>query len=138
MSAPDFLDSNVLIYAYDKADPAKQRIARGLVVEAVLGRFTISTQVLAEFSSALLHKLRPRLSVDQINQALNGLRPIPLIKPDADIVHRAVEAHAAYGVHFYDGMIIAAAERAGSAKILSEDLNEGQEYFGVTVANPFG
>ncbi len=56
---------------------------------------------------------------------------------DADMVRRAVEAHAAYGIHFYDGMIVAAAEREGSAKIWSEDLNAGQKYFGVTVANPF-
>lgn len=137
MSAPDFLDSNVLICAYDHAYPTKQRIARRLVVEAVSGHFTISTQVLAEFSSTLLHKLRPPLGLDKVNQALNGLRPIPLIKPDADIVQRALEAHARYGVHFYDGMIIAAAERAGSAKIWSEDLNAEQKYFGVTVANPF-
>jgi predicted nucleic acid-binding protein len=34
-------------------------------------------------------------------------------------------------------MIVAAAERAGSEKIMSEDLNAGQEYFGVTVVNPF-
>lgn len=38
---------------------------------------------------------------------------------------------------FYDGMIVAAAERAGCKRILSEDFNTGQEYFGVTVANPF-
>ena len=43
----------------------------------------------------------------------------------------------AYGIHFYDGMIVAAAERAGCQRILSEDFNAGQEYFGVTVVNPF-
>jgi predicted nucleic acid-binding protein len=40
-------------------------------------------------------------------------------------------------VQFYDGMIIAAAERAGCKRIWSEDLNAGQEYFGVKVENPF-
>jgi predicted nucleic acid-binding protein len=50
---------------------------------------------------------------------------------------RAVEAHAAYGVRFYDGMIVAAAERGGCQKILSEDLNAGQKYFGIVVENPF-
>jgi predicted nucleic acid-binding protein len=48
-----------------------------------------------------------------------------------------VQARAAYGIHFYDGMIVAAAERAGCQRILSEDLNAGQQYFGVTVSNPF-
>jgi predicted nucleic acid-binding protein len=40
-------------------------------------------------------------------------------------------------VHFYDGMIAAAAERAGCTRILSEELNAGQKYLGVKVANPF-
>jgi len=47
---------------------------------------------------------------------------------------RAVEAHAVYGIHFYDGTIVAAAERGGCETIWSEDLNAGQKYFGVTVA----
>jgi len=52
-------------------------------------------------------------------------------------VRRAVEAGAAYGIHFYDGMIVAAAESAGCGRIWSEDLNPGQKYFGVSVENPF-
>jgi predicted nucleic acid-binding protein len=48
-----------------------------------------------------------------------------------------VEAHAQFGVHFYDGLIIAAAERGGCARIFSEDLNAGQKYFGIAVVNPF-
>ena len=48
-----------------------------------------------------------------------------------------VQAHAEYGVHFYDGMTLAAAERGGCARILLEDLNAGQKYFGIAVVNPF-
>jgi predicted nucleic acid-binding protein len=70
-------------------------------------------------------------------KALDALSYLRLVTPDAELVRRAVEARAAYGIHFYDGMIIAAAERAGCARIWSEDFSEGQEYFGVTVANPF-
>ena len=53
------------------------------------------------------------------------------------MVRRAVEAHVAYGIRFYNGMIVAAAERGGCPRIWSEDLNPGQKYFGVTVTNPF-
>jgi predicted nucleic acid-binding protein len=137
MIGPDFLDTNVLVYAYNNADPMKQRIARRLAARAIMGEFSISAQVLVEFASTLLHKIRPRLSIEEVTEALDAIGPIALIKPDSDMVRRAVEAHAAYGTHFYDGMIIAAAERAGARKILSEDLNPGQEYFGVTVENPF-
>jgi predicted nucleic acid-binding protein len=50
---------------------------------------------------------------------------------------RAVDVRAKYGVHFYDGMIVAAAERGGCGRIWSEDLNAGQKYFGIAVENPF-
>jgi predicted nucleic acid-binding protein len=137
MSGRDFLDTNVLVYAYDVTDPAKQRIARELLVRAVATEFTISTQVLAEFTVTLLHKLQPPLNAENIRLVLDSLGPIPMITPDGDMIRRGVEAHEAFGVHFYDGMIIAAAERAGSGKIWSEDLNCGQKYFGAEVVNPF-
>jgi predicted nucleic acid-binding protein len=137
MSAPDFLDSNVLIYAYDSSAPQKQLIARELVKNALAGAGIVSTQVLAEFSATLLHKLSPRVAPQTVNSILDVLVPIKLIVPDAEIVRRAVEAHAAYGIRFYDGMIIASAERAGCERIWSEDFNAGQEYFGVRTGNPF-
>jgi len=137
MPGPDFLDTNVLVYAYDVSDPVKQRVAKDLVRRAVAGGLVISTQVLAEFAATLLHKLVPAPSAKDVIEILDALAPIPLIAPDSDVVRRAVEARAAYGLHFYDGMIVAAAERGGCERIWSEDLNAGQNYFGVTVANPF-
>jgi predicted nucleic acid-binding protein len=137
MPGPDFLDTNVLVSAYDVSDPQKQRLAQDLVRRAVAGEMVISTQVLAEFAATLLHKLVPAPSADEVIALLDTLAPIRLIVPDGDTVRRAVEARAAYGLHFYDGMIIAAAERAACERIWSEDFNPGQKYFGVTAANPF-
>ena len=137
MNGRDFLDTNVLVYAYERSNPDKKQIARELVRRAVAGEFVISTQVLAEFASTLLHKVQPAISFERVIEELDVLAPIPVILPDAGIVRRAVDAQGAFGVHVYDGMIIAAAERAGSKTIWSEDLNPGQKYFGVNVANPF-
>lgn len=137
MSVPDFLDSNILVYAYDASDPRKQRIAQDLVRRAVLGEMVISTQVLAEFAATLLHKLSPAAPAQDVLSLLDALDPIKVISLDADTVRRAVAAHAEFGIHFYDGMIVAASERAGCSRILSEDLNPGQKYFGVLVENPF-
>jgi predicted nucleic acid-binding protein len=134
----DFLDTNVLLYAYSPVDPRKQQIAHDLVRRAVLGEAVISTQVLGEFASTLMHKIVPTKTPDDVKRILDILAAIPLVTPDGELVRRAVEAHAAYGIHFYDGMIVAAAERGGCEKIWSEDLNAGQKYFGVTVVDPFG
>jgi predicted nucleic acid-binding protein len=137
MTATDFLDSNVLVYAYDASNPQKQTVAQALVERAVAGEAMASTQVLAEFAVTLLHKITPPANPEAVMAILDSLGPIKLIAPDAGIVRRAVEARSTYGVHFYDGMIVAAAERAGCQRILTEDLNAGQKYFGVTVSNPF-
>jgi predicted nucleic acid-binding protein len=137
MIVPEFLDSNVLIYAYDINDPVKQKIAQDLVLRALAGGIVMSTQVLAEFAATLLHKLSPPVPPGNVIAALDALGPIKLVPPDGDIVRRAVEARAAYGLHFYDGMIVAAAERAGCERIWSEDFNPGQKYFGIEVVNPF-
>jgi len=137
MSASEFLDTNVLVYAYDVDDPVKQRVAQDLVRRAVAGEILASTQVLAEFATTLLHKLSPAARPEDVMTILDTLGPIRLIAVDGGIVRRAVEARATYGLHFWDGMIVAAAERAGCERLWSEDLNAGQSYFGVLVANPF-
>ena len=137
MPAPDFLDTNVLVYAYDASNPKKQRVAQDLVRRAVAGAIVISSQVLAEFAATLLHKLSPAASPEDVLALLVFNGPIKIVAADAEMVRRAVEARASYGLHFYDGMIVAAAQRAGCPRIWSEDLNAGQKYFGVTVANPF-
>ena len=137
MPAPDFLDTNVLVYAYDPGDPRKRRIAQDLVRKALAGEILASTQVLAEFAATLLHKTVPAARPADVTAVLDALGPIRVVVSDRDVVRRAVEVRAEYGLHFYDGMIVAAAERGGCARIWSEDLNAGQKYFGIAVQNPF-
>jgi predicted nucleic acid-binding protein len=137
MSGVEFLDTNVLVYAYDPSDPRKQGIAQSLVRRALAGEILASSQVVGEFAATLLHKLMPPAKPDDLAVLLDTLGPIKLVPLDGDVVVRAVRARAQYGLHFYDGMIVAAAERGGCQKIWSEDLNAGQKYFGITVENPF-
>jgi predicted nucleic acid-binding protein len=137
MTGPDFLDTNILVYAYDVGSPDKQRIAKELVIRAVSGDGVISAQVLAEFAATLLHKITPTPATEEVAAILDALGPITLIKPDGELVRRAVDARKSYGLPFYDGLIVAAAERASSRRIFSEDLNTGQIYFGTPVVNPF-
>jgi predicted nucleic acid-binding protein len=137
MSGPDFLDANILIYAYDPIDARKQKVSRDLLRKALAGGTVWSAQVLAEFAATLLHKMIPPANPEHVKAVLNTLAPVPVVRQDEQLVRRAVEAHAAYGIHFWDGMIVAAAERAACGRILSEDFNPGQTYFGVIVENPF-
>jgi predicted nucleic acid-binding protein len=108
-----------------------------LVRKALAGEIVTSVQVLAEFTATLLHKLSPPAPPKDVAAVLDALGPIHALIPDADLVRRAVDARAAHAFHFYDGMIVAAAERGGCTRIWSEDLNTGQEYFGIPAENPF-
>lgn len=137
MSAPDFLDTNVLVYAYDPRDRRKQEIAQNLIRGGLTGLGVVSTQVLAEFAVTQLHKASPPASPVIVQRILETLSPLRLIVPDRQLVSRATDARTAYGLHFYDGMIVAAAERGRCTRIFSEDLNPGQRYFDIPVENPF-
>jgi predicted nucleic acid-binding protein len=137
MPGAEFLDTNILVYAYDASDPKKQSLAQELIRRALAGEFIISVQVLSEFASTLFHKISPPATAEQLVTILDALAPIKTISPDQETVRRAVEANSTYGLHFYDAMIIAAAEQTACARIWSEDLNPGQEYFGIKVQNPF-
>lgn len=137
MGAPDFLDTNVLVYAYDDGEPRKQSISREYLRRALRGEFVISVQVLAELAVVLLYKFAVAVPPDRVLAILDAFAPIPLVQPDREIVRRAVQAHIDYQLHFFDGMIVATAERAACARILSEDFSPGQQYFGIQIENPF-
>ena len=137
MSAIEFLDTNILVYAYHSGELHKQKIAQSLIERCLLGEIVLSSQVLAEFATTVLHKVRPAMRPADLRALFNVLTPIKLVPLDAGVVHRAVQAHEHYGLHFYDGLIVAAAERGGCERIWSEDLNAGQRYFGIVVENPF-
>ena len=137
MSDRDFLDTDVLVYAYDVTSQRKQQVAQDLLRRALLGEMMTSSQVLAEFAATLLHKPTRAVGSGVLSAALDALAPIPLVLVDGDVVRTAVDVRAKYGLHFYDGMIVAAARRGGCARLLSEDFNAGQRYLGVLVENPF-
>jgi predicted nucleic acid-binding protein len=132
----DFIDSNVVVYANDGRDIAKQKRALEVIGDAIRsGNGVISTQVLQEYASVALGKLGQRQDV--VLRQLALLEQLHVVPQTPTLVRRAVELHGLYGITFWDAAIVAAAESHGCGRILSEDLNAGQFYGGVVVANPF-
>jgi predicted nucleic acid-binding protein len=131
------LDTNILVYAWDARDPRKQSIARELVRSAMKGEGIVAQHILSEFAAVMLHKMRPAASPSHVLAALDSLSEIRLAPAGPGVVRRAVEASQAYGIHHFDGLVVASAHRAGCTRIYSEDLNHGQIYFGVELVNPF-
>lgn len=131
-----FLDTNVLIYAATAMNDDPRRHAAAMNVLASTP-FVLSAQVMAEFVSVSRRTTGPRLSEDAINWWLSRMAVRDPLPVDAAIVRRGREISADHGLNYYDGAILAAAERLGCDTVLSEDMSDGRAYGAVTVRNPF-
>lgn len=138
MSDRRFVDTNVLVYAYDTDSATKQVGALRLLRDGILNdALAVSAQVLGEFFTVVTRRIPTPLTADGAADAIETLKPIPVVEIDRQLVERAIETHKRYGIAYWDALIVAAAERAGCAEVLSEDLSAGQRYGDVIVNNPF-
>ena len=136
MAARSFLDTNILIYSVDRADPAKQNTALELIARHAKERTgVISTQVLQEFYSAATRKLG--IEPLQARQHLRDFRVFDIVQVTPAIIEEGIDCSILHQLSFWDGLILAAAATAKSSELLSEDLNHQQKLQGITVRNPF-
>lgn len=138
MSDKVFLDTNILVYAYDNRDQPKQRRAQSIIKDALRNRTAvISAQVLGEFVVVVTRKIPNAMTPREAASIIDQFQSADVVALDLVVVRRAIAAQVAFGVSYWDGLIIAAAERAGCSMIYSEDLNNGQKYHSIVVENPF-
>ena len=132
MPGERFFDTNVLIYAFAAGD-RRSATAESLLAEGGV----IGVQVLNEFTNVVRRKLGwdwPRVHAAlEIIAELTG----PALSLTADIHARAVKLARESSLAFYDALIVAAAADAGCRLLLTEDLQHGRRFGGVTVQNPF-
>jgi predicted nucleic acid-binding protein len=134
---PDyFLDTNILIYATSLAPDhaAKAPMARAWLQRQDWG---ISTQVLMEFyanARQAQHRLLPTAAEDFV-RALASSRPVQAV--DKEIVLEALALRNRCYLSHWDAAILSSARRLGAHTVISEDMEHGRNYDGVTVQNPF-
>ena len=134
--AKAFFDTNVLLYMYGGADPAKRTCARKLFQQhADSGRVRVSTQVVQEFYVSGSRKLG--MARRELLEAVAALLDLPLIVVGPAHIVAAIEFGVRYQIAFWDALIIAAAESSGAEVLYTEDLNDGQRYGTVLARNPF-
>ena len=138
MSDRSFVDTNVLIYAYDTDAGEKHDRARALLEdlwEADGG--IISTQVLQEFYVNVTRKIRTPIRPARARGVLSTYTVWQVEEVNLETILFASELQERYRLSFWDAMIIAAASKGGAETLLTEDLNDGQVIEGVRVRNPF-
>jgi len=133
-----FLDTNIIIYAYDVSAGKKHEVAKKIFAQLWDSGFAlISTQVLQEFFVNVTQKIPKLLDKRLARDILKDLLKWDVVINDGESVLGAVEILLRYGYSFWDSLIIEAAIRGGAVALLSEDLPDGQIISGVTIKNPF-
>jgi predicted nucleic acid-binding protein len=131
-----FFDTNVLVYADDEANPAKQRKAIDLIKEHLRGRTgAVSLQILQEYFVAAERKFK--LDSGLLRQKIEVYSRFFVAEPRISDVIAAIDIHRLNRVSFWDALVLRMAKQAGCTVLLTEDLNHGQVLDGVRIVNPF-
>ena len=134
----EFVDANVLVYAFDASAGAKQRAAAQLIERLWADeRGVLSVQVLQEFFVTVTRKVATPLPVAQAEERVREFSAWDVFAPTAGDVLEAIAVSQKAKVSFWDAMILHAASESGCAVCWTEDLTHGQVWRGVELRNPF-
>jgi len=133
-----FVDTNVFVYARQAREVGKQPVAAQWIDRLwreQTGR--TSMQVLGECYVTLMRRLEPApprtIAWDYVRSLL-AWNPQPIDEP---LLHRAFEIEQRYRLNWWDCQIVASAQLQACSVLLTEDLQDGAKFGGVTVRNPF-
>lgn len=136
MNAKEFLDTNILVYAFDLSAGPKRDIAIGLIERLARERTgCLSVQVLQEFYVTMTKKLS--MPPEDAARQIERLGHWNIHRPGVADVLAACKTHREYPVSFWDAMVVQSASRLGCRILWSEDLSDGGKWHAVTVLNPF-
>ncbi len=136
MTAPVFIDTNVFLYALDRADLKKQQAARAWREELWKNRLgRISFQVLHEFYVKATRKWPE--GRDEARAEVKDLLAWQPVTMDVAILERGWKLQDRYQLSFWDALIVAAAKSVGCRYLLTEDLQTNQDLDSIIVISPF-
>lgn len=136
MSAREFIDTNVLVYAEDSSYREKQETARALLRNLLpSGRGSLSLQVLQEFFSAATRKLG--MPSEEARKRILLYARFDLIPMDQTDLLAAIDLQKLHGTSFWDSLIVRAALKGHCSILHSEDMQSGRIIDGMSIRNPF-
>lgn len=136
MSVRSFFDTNILIYADDKAEPEKQRRALTLLTEhRRAGTGVVSLQILQEYFVTVTRKLG--LEAGLARRKVELLSEFDVMVPDIPDVLAAIDLHRLHQVSFWDALVLRSAQQAGCRVLLSENFQHHRDVDGLRIVNPF-
>jgi predicted nucleic acid-binding protein len=136
------VDTNILVYLFDPADPRKQRIASELLDRGLQeDTLRVPHQALVEFVAAVTQpgtRGQPLLSkAVAYREAEELLAQFVILYPSEALFRTALRGAAAYQLPWYDAHLWAYAEHYGLSELYSENFVHDRLYGTVRVVNPF-
>lgn len=133
-----FIDTNVLVYMFDGDDTAKRDVARHLYRDrAPGGTLVLSAQILGEFYVTVTRKLARPLDAALAAEVVRDLSALPFVSVSAATVAAAVARSRSDTLSYGDALLVETARAGGCSEILTEDLQDGRDFDGVRITNPF-
>jgi predicted nucleic acid-binding protein len=132
-----FVDTNVLLYSISSGPEERQKATRAneLLSTSDTG---LSVQVLQEFYVQATRDSRTdRITHEQAAGLVDSFRRFRVQETTVTLVLAAMSRMQRFGISYWDAAILEAASMLGCDIVLSEDMNDGQDYGGVRVENPF-
>jgi predicted nucleic acid-binding protein len=135
---PFFLDSNILIYAFDTLEPVKRARSRALIERLPAEAIVLSAQVVNEFYFTVTGKLRRRVPLAEAEEAVRGLSGFRILPLDHRLSMSAMELVRKHQLSIWDALIVQSALEGRCRTLFSEDFQDGRKYGSLKVTNPFG
>jgi predicted nucleic acid-binding protein len=133
-----FVDTNVLLYAFDDREPAKRDAARGWLAQLWAARKgRLSNQVLHEFYWNARKKFPSQLSAGDARAEVRRYQLWQPWQTDHATVESAWALESRWGLSYWDALMVAAAQQQGCTHLLTEDLQHGQQIDSLRIVNPF-
>ena len=130
------VDTNIFVYAEGVNGPTQAVSARKLIADLPVGDTIVPVQVLGELFNVLTRK--GQFSPQRAAAAVTGLTTaFRTADTSSAQLTAALELAERHGLNIWDAIILAVSECAGCRILLSEDMQHGFEWRGITVINPF-
>jgi len=122
-----FLDTNILVYMFDKSEEQKHELIKKLITDQLpVSRFFLSIQVINEFINVTSKKIANPIPISKQSEILDLLNELFFIVPlNLSTSYKAIELSGKYKLSFWDSLIISSALENNCSIIYSEDMQEG-------------
>ncbi|HEY7388731.1 MAG TPA: PIN domain-containing protein [Bryobacteraceae bacterium] len=130
------LDTNVLAYAEGANGAAMRDKALEVIQRLPQGTIVLPAQTLGELFNVLVRTAR-RQPARARAALLSWCDAYSIVETSAKVMVNATDLASDHGLSIWDSVVLAASAEAGCRLLLSEDLQEGFTWRGVTVTNPF-